>query len=390
MAGVEALSRGIDLNSGALIPPARLFADAQKAGIPAETHNCCRDTALRTFAEWGPDGVLLFLNFDVAEFQAGNESSVLDVARELSGVVRRNGLAPERVAIEVLESRTELDRLRRIVDSLRRAGFLIVLDDVGYGHSNLDRIPSIRPDIIKIDRALVREINSDYHKQETFMALANLSRRIGALVVAEGVETEAEAMLTMELGADLIQGYYLARPNTVSELLVSGAAERAAELAIRFKSRMVERIGARRLEHRRYTILINEVLCKLAAVGEADYNKTLSELSSTVSGVECFYVLDENGVQVTDTIFTYDIPAPHGLFHPAPKGTDHSLKEYYYVLLDIELQKYTTGPYVSLASGNVCRTISACFRDAENRVHILCIDVLAPADSLTKRNRLAD
>jgi hypothetical protein len=53
------------------------------------------------------------------------------------------------------------------------------------------------------------------------------------------------------------------------------------------------------------------------------------------------------------------------------------VKEYYYVLLDVELNKYTTDPYVSLASGNLCRTISTCFRDAHNnKMYILCIDVL--------------
>ena len=64
------------------------------------------------------------------------------------------------------------------------------------------------------------------------------------------------------------------------------------------------------------------------------------------------------------------------MFRPARKGTDHSLKEYYYVLIDVELQKYTTDPYVSLASGNLCRTISTCFRDAaQNRTFVLCVDV---------------
>ena len=56
------------------------------------------------------------------------------------------------------------------------------------------------------------------------------------------------------------------------------------------------------------------------------------------------------------------------MFRPAPRGTDHSLKEYFYVLVEVELQKYTTDPYVSLASGNLCRTISTRFRDApDNR-----------------------
>ena len=64
------------------------------------------------------------------------------------------------------------------------------------------------------------------------------------------------------------------------------------------------------------------------------------------------------------------------MFRPAPRGTDHSLKEYYYVLVDVELQKYTTDPYVSLASGTLCRTISTRFLDArDGRTYLLCVDV---------------
>ena len=90
------------------------------------------------------------------------------------------------------------------------------------------------------------------------------------------------------------------------------------------------------------------------------------------------YVLDDAGIQVTETICNAAVTQRPGaaMFRPARKGTDHSLKEYYYVLIDVELQKYTTDPYVSLASGNLCRTISTCFRDAaNNRLYVLCVDV---------------
>ncbi len=96
--------------------------------------------------------------------------------------------------------------------------------------------------------------------------------------------------------------------------------------------------------------------------------------------VEALYVLDEAGIQVSDTVCSFDPSAPTGrmMFRPALKGADHSLKEFYYVLLDVELQKYTTDPYVSMASGNICRTISTCFRDANNnKMYILCIDVVS-------------
>lgn len=78
------------------------------------------------------------------------------------------------------------------------------------------------------------------------------------------------------------------------------------------------------------------------------------------------------------------------MFHPAPRGADHSLKEYYYVPMDVELQKFTTDPYVSLATGNVCRTLSTAFRDAiNNRMYILCIDVKGEDDSRADRSSAA-
>jgi len=91
-------------------------------------------------------------------------------------------------------------------------------------------------------------------------------------------------------------------------------------------------------------------------------------------------VLDEAGIQITETVWNPDVQRRREgvIFHPSRKGTDHSLKEYYYILLDVELQKYTTDPYVSSASGNITRTISTYFKDAsKTRLYILCIDVLS-------------
>ena len=78
----------------------------------------------------------------------------------------------------------------------------------------------IKPDILKLDRSLVTSIESDYHHQETFKSLVQLTRRIGAIVVAEGIETQAQAMVALELG-DLLQGFFLGHPQDASELGVA-------------------------------------------------------------------------------------------------------------------------------------------------------------------------
>lgn len=405
--GVEALSRGIDPSTDQLISPASLFGMAAAEGYSAELERLCRDTAIRSFAgmQDGADlaeNLLLFLNFNPNMKQPDTDAGLLflnfdpsadlaadphQVADSLLRQVTAQGLDPRRVAVEILESQfDDVDKLQAQLAILRECGFLLVLDDVGAGHANLDRIPMIRPDVIKIDRSLVRNLDTDYHRQETFRSLAHLARKIGSLVVAEGVETKAEALLSLELGADLLQGFYLARPQSPDLLSAQVANDAVESLAREYKQYMVRKINDRKLQHRRYNILINMLLVELARTEIAEVDTILAGMIENSPSVECLYVLDESGIQVSDTVcqpaakLAAETKRNGLIFRPARKGTDHSLKDFYYMLLDVELQKYTTDPYVSLASGNLCRTISTCFRDANNnKLYILCIDVYAGA-----------
>ena len=374
--GLEALSRGTGAN-GRLIAPYELFKMAAAEGLDAALEVLCRKTAVRSFAELAsrPDELLLFLNLDLA---VADDHAALPAA--LAALVRGAGLLPRNVAVEFLEARLEdVGRFGALADALRERGFLLVLDDVGAGHSNLDRIPLFRPDVIKIDRGLISGVGDDFYKQETLKSLVSLSRRIGALVIAEGIETEAEAIVALELGADLLQGFFLSRPQPATAFDDGVRVARGIErLAHRFKNHMVGTINERKRQHRRFNVIQNGILCDLTNAQASEFDEILAHLIDDFPKVECVYVLYDAGVQVTETICNATVAQRAGaaMFRPARKGTDHSLKEYYYVLIDVELQKYTTEPYVSLASGNLCRTISTCFRDAaNNRLYVLCVDV---------------
>jgi EAL domain-containing protein (putative c-di-GMP-specific phosphodiesterase class I) len=379
--GVEALARGLRPD-GSLVPPNHLFKMAAEEGLSAVVEGLCREAAIETFARLGarPDELLLFINLDLV-----GQLDPASLPEDLERLAARSGVAPTSVAVEFLEARLDdVARFASLAAGLRARGFLVVLDDVGAGHSNLDRIPLFQPDIIKVDRGLITDIDGDYYKQETLKSLVGLSRRIGALVVAEGIETEGEAITALELGVDLLQGFYLARPQAVTAFADGGLARAASEievLARKFKSHMVGTINGRKLQHRRFNVILNRILCDLGNTDAVAFDEILARIITEYPTVECLYVLNDAGTQVTETIWNGAegelLPQPGGaLFRPAPRGTDHSLKEYYYVPLDVELQKYTTDPYVSLASGNLCRTISTCFRDAgNNALYVLCVDV---------------
>jgi EAL domain-containing protein (putative c-di-GMP-specific phosphodiesterase class I) len=374
--GMEALSRGTP-PGGPPIAPYDLFKMAAAEHLSAALESLCRATAVKSFASLAarPDELLLFLNLDLA---ATGDHEQLPAA--LAALVRGANVLPRTVAVEFLEARLEdVGRFGALAHGLREHGFLVCLDDVGAGHSNLDRIPLFRPDVIKVDRSLISGVREDFYKQETLKSLVNLSRRIGALVVAEGIETGAEAITALELGVDLLQGFFLSRPQPANAfddgVRVSGGIERLAQ---RFKGHMVREINERKRQHRRFNVIQNGILCDLTNAQAAEFDEILLHLIDDFPKVECVYVLDDAGIQVTDTICNTTVKQRLGaaMFRPARKGTDHSLKEYYYVLIDVELQKYTTDPYVSLASGNLCRTISTCFRDAaNNRLYVLCVDV---------------
>jgi EAL domain-containing protein (putative c-di-GMP-specific phosphodiesterase class I) len=376
--GLEALSRGVG-PTGDLIAPATLFKLAAAEGIAGAVEDLCRESAVRNFQRLRarPDELLLFLNLDLTHMVKPSALSA-----ELEALIRRPGLDPRNVGVEFLESRLDdVHRFGELATALRARGFLVVLDDVGAGHSNLDRIPLFRPDVIKIDRSLITGVDSDFYKQETFKSLVSLSRRIGALVVAEGIETEAEAVTVLELGADLLQGFFLGRPGAATAF-DNGGFERAAgcvePLARAFKGHMVGQINARKVEYRRFNLILNRILGELVGATAVEFDDVLLRQVGEDPKIDCLYVLDDAGVQVTETICGSGLTARPGgaMFRPAPRGTDHSLKEYFYVLMDVELPKYTTDPYVSLASGQLCRTISTCFRDAANdRTFVLCVDI---------------
>jgi EAL domain-containing protein (putative c-di-GMP-specific phosphodiesterase class I) len=379
LVGVEAMTRGSASardRSGTIIPPIDLFRMAASEGLLLELDRLCRDTAIRSFAQLPRhEELILFLNFDGAAIEQDP-----DVLNHTLTRIAEAGLSPRNVAIEILETAFEdAAVLSARMSTFRERGFLLVLDDVGTGHSNLDRVPLIQPDVLKLDRSLIKDIESDYHKQETFKSLVQLARRIGSIIVAEGVETQQQAMIALELGADLLQGMFLGRPENVDSFAGGEMSARIDALARRYKAYMISRINARKLQHRRFNIILNQILCELSKVTAAEFDDVLQTTLCQYDNVECVYVMDESGTQISETVMNHRIPARNKgiMFRPAPRGADHSLKEFYYVLLDVELQKYTTDPYVSLATGNLCRTISTCFRDSHNnKMYILCIDIL--------------
>lgn len=124
------------------------------------------------------------------------------------------GFPPENITFEFIESESVDDNshLKNIVNSYRDLGFQTALDDFGTGYSGLAMLAEFQPDIIKIDRMLLTNIDSDKPRQAIVEGILHMCARLAIKVVAEGVETHAEYRWLHAAGIELFQGYFFARP----------------------------------------------------------------------------------------------------------------------------------------------------------------------------------
>lgn len=375
--GVEGLSRGLHPGTQQLIPPADLFHQAMIQGLQSDLDRLCRKKIMEDFRlvlEKSPE-LFLTLNLDVSVFDQGATAS-----GRLHQQVSEIGLQPEQIALEIIESKVEDVRaLQKFVEEYRGYGFLIALDDVGAGHSNLNRVPLIKPDILKIDRYLVQDIQGDFYKQEVLRSLVNMSRRLGALVIAEGVETQEEALYLLDMGVDMIQGYFFSRPqrrNMLEKQAVTGRIEGLGEV---FKRTFLKRLGAKKFQMSRFYATIMEAQMELRPRSPDRFDDALEELVGRFAFVEGAYILDEGGRQATEYLSNRQGRTKRRsmVFQPFPKGSDHTMKDYYYSLVEEGASKssYVTEPYLSMASGNSCATISSIFTNEDKNRYILCLDV---------------
>jgi EAL domain-containing protein (putative c-di-GMP-specific phosphodiesterase class I) len=127
---------------------------------------------------------------------------------------RRFGFPTERLIFEITENEQLVDKehLKSIIREYKRQGFKTAIDDFGAGYSGLNLLAEFQPDIIKLDMALVRAIDTDPVRQAIVRGILGVCQALHIEVIAEGVETRAEFALLREFGIGLFQGFLFARP----------------------------------------------------------------------------------------------------------------------------------------------------------------------------------
>ncbi len=203
--GYEALTR---FSPRALFStPDELFAAASTLHMEKAVDLACLRAALGEMPALGP--VDLFVNVLIGTLL--NERQGLAA---LDDAVRHAGLDPASIVLEFSERDPvpNLSRLQRIAAQLRSAGYRIAVDDAGAGHASMQVIAELRPEFMKVDRALIHGIDSHRARRGLLVSLLSFSGHIGARLVAEGVETQHELDALLSLGVQYGQGWMLGRP----------------------------------------------------------------------------------------------------------------------------------------------------------------------------------
>ncbi|WP_343942537.1 putative bifunctional diguanylate cyclase/phosphodiesterase, partial [Pseudonocardia zijingensis] len=216
ISAMEVLARWT--HEGEAVPPSTFIPACAAAGLSGQLTALMLEQSCAQLGLWNAGlahrRLRIAVNVDPTEF---GDSGLPD---RVAGVLRRYGLSPGQLALEMTETAVN-NRPGNAVDvmhRLRELGVRIALDDFGTGYSTLSRLARTPVDTVKIDRSFVAHIDHDEQQRWFLRGLLELARHLGLRTVAEGVERAGQLHELRRQGCDLVQGHFVARPATAAQL----------------------------------------------------------------------------------------------------------------------------------------------------------------------------
>lgn len=311
-----------------------------------------------------------FLNLHPALFGSLLESDCSEVAGAIGEFA---GSSPSKFVVEIVEEDiTDHVRFEEGIALMRSLGFGVALDDFGAGHSNFDRVWKIRPDVVKLDRSFAVRALEDRAMRRLLPQIASILHEAGTLVLLEGIETLEQARIAMDANIDFGQGWYFGRPVESPVVDVLSVRSRMDEVWNEQSLRASQNWDYRKRVMAPYLQAI-WITAQRVALGES-----LEDAASSYLGlphVACLYMLDESGRQIGTNL---NAPSDQkrtvmlGLGHM--EGARWSRRAYFIRAMREPGKAQTTRPYLSVATGNICVTVSIQVL-VNDRVVVVCGDV---------------
>lgn len=210
--GFEALMRWNHPEKG-LISPGVFIPVAEETGLIIEASRWALKESCRALKRIGSQ-----TGYDIPLFMSVNFSAT-DFAEEnfleqLYTIISATDVSPKQIHLEITERllMNQPDNARETLRMCRKAGLGIAIDDFGTGYSSLGYLHYYPIDTLKVDQTFVRNMKNDKNAKELVRSIIALGRNLGMKIIAEGVEEREEADTLLEMGCDLAQGYFFARP----------------------------------------------------------------------------------------------------------------------------------------------------------------------------------
>ncbi len=367
--GYEALLRVVDA-AGAAISPGALFDKTRGVAESLLLDRLARCLHTANFVAQGIGDGWLFLNVVPRVLDSGL------VQREfVEALCKHFALPPNRIVLEVVEkpSRDEA-QLARTIDMMQHRDFLIAIDDFGTGFSNFDRVWRARPDIVKLDRSLVERATGGSEDRRIMHHLVSMLHQAGAMVLAEGVESDDALQALMEADIDFVQGFQFGQPDP--------SIARASAAAPAMLDAAWQRFIARRQAQPHNAQPGFDAIERLVLAGSAAFAATgsLPEAAQRVLVVPAarrVFVTDEVGEQFLPSIGTQ----PHDRNPVATRlaplfpetHSNWSRRPYFQRAIAAPGRVALMGPHFSLTEGRDCYT-AAVATLVHERLVVFCVD----------------
>jgi diguanylate cyclase (GGDEF)-like protein len=213
--GAEALVRWVHPDNG-LIPPGEFIPIFEKTDLICRLDIHVWELACMKLREWklaGRTDLHISVNISPKDFYFA------DVYEVFTSLVARYDISPQNLKLEITETAIMSDKkgTLALVDRLRAFGFAVEIDDFGSGYSSLNMLKDMNVDILKIDMGFLRKTDNSARSKTILRTIISLSKQLGMDVVTEGVETKEQVDFLTEMGCNVFQGYYFAKPMPVSD-----------------------------------------------------------------------------------------------------------------------------------------------------------------------------
>lgn len=363
--GHEALLRACT-SAGAAVPPPRALGMACDEEERVFADRLCRALHLHNYQADGDDDGMswLFLNVSTEVVKRTGQTEPF-----FAELLARNAFPAKRVVVEILEGEiSDPSLLSEAVANYLDMGCLVALDDFGADGSNIERIWRATPDIVKLDRKLIAAAEHSAKARRVLAATVALIHEVGSLALIEGVENQEQAIISLDCDADLVQGFYFARPASMPLRHSDGGIA-----ALNRRLAAAQRPALQHQALQPYIHAFQRAALRLRT--ESELAGSCAELLA-LSRVDRCYLIDTDGRQIGPSLLAAEHAPAKSRYAPLEDASDAnwSRKPYHYQALAHPSMLQVSRPYLSVANACLCVTLSVAVSLAQGE-RVLCCDI---------------